>query len=342
MRTSLDSLLAIALLLAGCVDQPVLISPPLGGPPASSLSALGVFAGDPARQIPSDGFLPYEVNVSLYSDEAHKHRLLFVPAGAKIHATDDRWELPVGAMLVKTFFYYEDARDPASPERLIETRFLVKEQSGLRAATYLWNDAQTDAFASGGELDVPTAWIDEDGLARDDHFHVPGTGQCATCHEGRFLGLRTRQMDRAGTFADGTSNQLEHLVAAGVLDAVPPSRGGLPDPLGTAPLDDRARAYLDANCGHCHASDGIAAGTHLYFDLEDLTSAPPICRAANAVDGASHVIYPGDPTRSELLVRMRSADAFNRMPRGPTHIPDRRALAVLDAWVANMQPAGCP
>jgi hypothetical protein len=30
------------------------------------------------------------------------------------------------------------------------------------------------------------------------------------------------------------------------------------------------------------------------------------------------------------------------MPRGPTHIPDFKAIAVLDEWVASLQPAGCP
>jgi uncharacterized repeat protein (TIGR03806 family) len=342
-RMSHNQLLAsLSIALVGCVDQPVMIAPPHGGPPASSLSALGIFVGNPAQQIPSAGFVPYDVNVNLYSDEAHKHRFLYVPRGTQIHATADRWELPVGAILVKTFFYYEDARDPNSAQHLIETRFLVKERDRLVASTYVWNDAQTDAFASGGDIDVPTAWIDEDGLARNDHFHIPGTSQCMTCHENRFLGMRTRQMDRAATFRDGTTNQVAHLVAAGILDVPPPEHDALPDPLGDAPLPDRARAYLDANCSHCHAVDGQAAGTHVYFDREDLIAHAPICRPTNAIAGANHVIYPGDPTRSEFLQRMRSSDAFNRMPRGPSHIPDRRGLAVLDAWVASLTPAGCP
>jgi uncharacterized repeat protein (TIGR03806 family) len=325
----------LARALAGCVDQPVLISPPGGGSPQSALSALGIFLPPLAQQVPVDGIRPYDVNLNLYSDEAHKHRFLYLPPGTQIHATPDRWELPIGAILIKTFYYPADARDPASPERLIETRFLVKESEGhLRAATYLWNDAQTDAFASGGDLDVPTSWIDEDGDAHDDHFHVPGTGQCMTCHEDRFLGMRTRQMDHA--------DQIEQMIASGALDAAPPVGGGLPDTFGDAPLADRARGYLDANCSHCHATDGIATGTNVYFDLEDLTTSPPICRSTSEINGANHVIFPGDPTRSEFLQRMLSTDAFNRMPRGPTHIPDHKAIAVLDQWVASLQPAGCP
>jgi uncharacterized repeat protein (TIGR03806 family) len=339
----LAMLVAGTLTIAACVDQPILIASPAGGPARSSLSALGIFRGPPARQDPVDGILPYDVNLNLYSDEAHKHRFIYVPPGTQIHATDDRWELPPGAILIKTFYYPADAREPTSPERLIETRFLVKQADGhLQAATYVWNDEQTDAFASGGDIDVPTTWIDEDGNARNDHFHIPGTSQCETCHHDRYLGLRTRQLDHDGTFADGTRNQIEHLVSVGVVDAPPPARGGLPSTFGDAPLADRARGYLDANCGHCHAADGIAASTHVYFDLEDLLSHPPICKPTPAIGGADRVIVPGDPAHSAFLQRMRAPDAFDRMPRGPTHIPDRKALAVLDEWIASLAPAGCP
>jgi uncharacterized repeat protein (TIGR03806 family) len=343
MSRALVLVLVLAPALAGCVDQAVVISPPGGGAPQSALSALGVFQQPLARQIPVAGIVPYDVNLNLYSDEAHKHRFIYLPPGTQIHATADRWQLPTGAVLVKTFYYPADARDPSSPERLIETRFLVKQPDGhLQAATYVWNDEQTDAFASGGDLDVPTAWIDEDGNARNDHFHIPGTTQCQTCHQDRYLGMRTRQIDHAGVYPDGAQNQIEHLVATGKLDAAPPVRGGLPDTFGDAPLPDRARGYLDANCSHCHASDGIAASTHVFFDLATLTNHPPICKSTPAINGADHVITPGDPSRSEFLQRMLATDAFDRMPRGPTHIPDRKAIAVLEAWVAGLTPGGCP
>ena len=37
------------------------------------------------------------------------------------------------------------------------------------------------------------------------------------------------------------------------------------DPL-TAPLADRAKAYLDANCAHCHSAQGSAKNSGLYLD----------------------------------------------------------------------------
>ena len=77
------------------------------------LSELHVFEGDPSLQRPAPGFVRYDVNVPLYSDGAHKHRFVFVPEGEKIHVTDTWWELPVGAYLVKTFYYPRDERDPS-------------------------------------------------------------------------------------------------------------------------------------------------------------------------------------------------------------------------------------
>jgi hypothetical protein len=246
-------------------------------------------------------------------------------------------------MLVKTFYYPQDARDPQSAAQIVETRFLVFAEQGVTGATYLWNSDQTDALCSGGNQDIPTRWMDAAGVSHSDYFHQPGTSQCGSCHNGRALGLRTRQLDLDGVYADGTTNQIEHLVAAGALDAAPAARGGLADPQGSAPLADRARAYLDANCGHCHAPDQEAGATGVYLDLEH--SGPgqlPLCRSTSSVDGRDRVIVPGHPEQSALLARMRSSDAFLRMPRGPTHDPDQAGIAVLSQWIAAMTPAGCP
>ena len=118
-----------AFLAVGCVDQPVAIAPPGSATPVSKLSQLGIFAGNPADQVPAAGLVPYDVNVTLYSDNAQKFRFIEVPPGTKVHATADRWDLPVGTILVKTFYYPVDARDPSLGRKLIETRFLVRQQN---------------------------------------------------------------------------------------------------------------------------------------------------------------------------------------------------------------------
>jgi uncharacterized repeat protein (TIGR03806 family) len=332
-------------LLVGCVDRPNPIPGPGSSTPVDRLSQMGIFQGDLSQLQPSPGLVAYDVNVSLYSDGAQKRRFLWLPPGTQIHATADRWQLPVGAYLIKNFYYPNDARDPSRGIHLIETRFLVQKADGLTVSTYVWNDDQTDAVASGGNVDVPVRWIDQNGVLHDDYFHVPGTSLCESCHDDRTLGIRTRQMAHAGTYPDGTADQISHLVAAGVLDAPPsqPLDVVLVDPLGTAPIDQRARSYLDANCAHCHAGVGLASGTHLYWDWENTDpSTLPLCRKTESVAGNDRVIVPGHPEQSEFLSRMLAADPFTRMPQGPTHDPDGAGVAMLSAWVQRMTPAGCP
>jgi uncharacterized repeat protein (TIGR03806 family) len=338
--------LLFACLIFGCTDEANPIPPPGAVTPVARLSQMGLFVGPRlADLVPAVGVFAYEVNVSLYSDGAMKRRFVWLPPGTKIHATDDRWQLPVGAYLIKSFYFPNDARDPTRGVHIVETRLLVQQSDGMNVSTYVWNDEQTDAVASGGNVDVPVRWIDGNGLLHDDYFHVPGTSLCESCHDDRALGIRTRQMAMAGDFADGTTDQISHLVSAGVLDGPPPAPNTvvLVDPFGSAPIDDRARSYLDANCAHCHASVGIAAGTNLFWDWEDTgPTMLPLCRSTHAVAGNDHVIVPGHPEQSEFLSRMLDADPFGRMPQGPTHIPDGAGIAVLSHWVQQMTPPGCP
>jgi uncharacterized repeat protein (TIGR03806 family) len=314
--------------------------------PVDRLSQLGIFEEPLASLIPRPGVIPYDVNVSLYADGAQKHRFMILPAGTRLGtpaAGTDRFTVPVGTYFVKNFYFPSDARDASQGIHLIETRFLVRQAGGYQASTYVWSDDQSDAVASGGNMDVPIRWIDEAGVERLGSFHVPGTSLCQSCHADRALALRTRQMDVAAAYPDGTTGQIEHLVALGLLDAPPAPEVVLVDPFGDAPLEARARSYLDANCSHCHGPQGLAAGTGVRWDFEDTPTAElPLCRSTHSVDGRSRVIVPGHPEQSEMLARMEASDPFARMPQGPTRIPDAAAVAVLSSWIAGMTPAGCP
>lgn len=334
---------ASAALLTACVDQANPIPGPGQSQPARRLSEMGIFVGPLAQLQPADGVLAYDVNVPLYSDGAEKQRFLWVPPGTQIHATDDRWDVPVGAYFIKNFYVPNDAGDPSRGIRLVETRFLVKQSDGLTPSTYVWNDEQTDAVVSGGNVDVPVRWIDGNGDLHDESFHVPGTSQCQDCHDDRDLGIRTRQMVRPGVYSDGTTDQISHLLAAKVLDAAPPPGLVLSDPFGDAPLDSRARSYLDANCAHCHATVGAAHTTGVFWDYDHTDAAHlPLCRSTPTVAGNDHVIVPGHPEQSEFLSRMLSTDPWVRMPQGPVHVPDLAGIAVLSRWVRDMAPEGCP
>lgn len=337
------ALLTLALtMVSGCSRPLVPIAPPGSLTPVDRLSELGIFDGDPARQIPRSGFVAYEVNAPLYADGARKRRFVYVPPGSQIRTGPDRFQVPVGAYLVKTFSFPRDLRNPALGERLIETRFMVRTEAGFTASTYVWNDAQTDAWASSGDLDVPVSWLDERGLQRQLVFHVPSTSQCAACHAGRALGFRSRQLDHIAEYADGSHDQITHLVRIGVLDRPPPAHLLLADPAGTAPLAARARSYLDANCSHCHGEGGSAERTDLFWDLEHTSLAElPSCRSTRRIDGRDRVLVPGHPEQSEFLARMLSTNRRVHMPRGPSTLADPTGISLLSAWVASLPAQSC-
>jgi uncharacterized repeat protein (TIGR03806 family) len=337
------ALLILALLgLGGCSRPLVPIAPPGGSEPVERLSDLGIFVGDPAKQVPRQGFVAYDVNASLYADGARKRRFVYVPEGTRISTSSDRWQLPVGSYLVKTFSFPRDLRDPALGERMIETRFLVAREDGFTASTYVWNEAQTDASASRGDLDVPVAWIDAQGVQRHVVFHVPSTSQCAACHAQRALGFRSRQLDHLAEYADGTHDQIAHFARLGLIDRAPPAHLQLVDPSGNAPLAARARSYLDANCSHCHGEGGSAERTDLFWDLEHtVASEMPSCRATRSIDGRDRVLVPGHPEQSEFLARMRSEKPRVHMPRGPSKVADQSGISLLSAWVASLPAQSC-
>ncbi len=337
------ALLSLALLaVSGCSSPLRPIAPPGAVTPVERLSELGIFHGEPAKQVPRKGFVAYDVNAPLYADGARKRRFVYVPAGSRIQTSFDRWQLPLGSYLVKTFSFPRDLRNPALGERLIETRFLVRTDVGFTASTYVWNDAQTDASASPGDLDVPVSWIDEQGVRRDQLFHVPSASQCASCHADRALGFRSRQLDRTFEYGDGTRDQIAHFARIGLIDQRPPAHVLLSDPSGDAPLAARARSYLDANCSHCHGEGGSAERTDLFWDLEHTTRQElPSCRTTRSIDGRDHVLVPGHPEQSAFLARMRAGNPRVHMPRGPAKLPDPAGIALLSAWVASLPAEIC-
>ncbi len=313
------------------------------------LSETGIFA-DTARNVVAPGVLPYSVNSPLWSDDAHKERFIAIPGDGKIqHDKSSGWEFPEGTVLVKTFALDLVTGDPTSRRRL-ETRIEHLEQHHWRNYTYLWNDAQTDAEL----LDDPkgrdrTFTIREtDGKMREQLWHFPGRAECTLCHTmpmNYVLGPTTRQMNRDHDYGDGViANQIEVLDRLGMLSK--PLKGGkatdlakLADPKDErATLEERARAYLHANCAHCHTKWG---GGNAYFWL---TSDLPLDKTATLGTAPQHgdlhvagakVIDPGHPERSLIALRMAMLGP-ERMPRIASSVIDQDAVKLISEWIKSL------
>ena len=358
-RFSLGAALALALLGAGASAQP---SPPpvnqraaMAERPPEVLSAYRFFLDAGARQ-PNAGVTPYDLNTPLYSDGALKFRYVYIPPGSRAqYGADHVFEFPVGTVLIKTFAFAADMRQPENDIRFLETRLLIRRTDGWIALPYVWNDAQTEARLSPIGATLPTSFTDRDGAQVALDWEVPNRNQCKGCHDvdGAItpIGPSARNLNRTYAYADGPENQLLHWSSLGILAGAPdawsaPRVPNAYDP-SSGSLEARARAYLDVNCAHCHNPSGPAHTSGL--DLSWAQSEPvhwgvfkrPVA-AGRGSAGMSFAIEPGHPERSFLIYRMQSTDPGVMMPELGRQRVDDRAVELMRQWIAEMDGATRP
>ncbi len=334
--------------------------------PVQKLSQTGcVLASDPKTLAPS--VIPYEVNSPLWSDGADKTRGMALPPGAQIHvvnctanpsecpgsrdvADDGKWKFPVGTVMVKSFLF---------DGKFVETRLFMRFNATTWAGfSYKWDEAQTDATLESADRDEVSFSTGQ----RTVDWHFPSRMDCMTCHipdKGyAVLGPETAQMNRVV----GGTNQLDKLQALGVFDAplptpykaplVTPTTSQLGSPPASASVEQRATAYLHANCGFCHRpDDDVDCSTDPCLDLR---YGPPlaqrnICNVTPAKSGfglANPVTFaPGHPELSILSIRMKAppddtTGKHGRMPAIASYVVDQQATDLIDAWITSV--TACP
>jgi uncharacterized repeat protein (TIGR03806 family) len=331
------------------------------------LSETGLFASTRDHQ-PAPGLIPYTVNAQLWSDHATKERYLALPGTSRIEynaveypqpapGAPRGWRFPDGTVLVKTFFLEMERGNPASRRRL-ETRLLHFEQLGgteevgdqyWRGYTYVWNDDQADAtLLDAGGLDRTFSIRDPHapGGVRQQTWHFPSRAECTLCHTmpAKFsLGVNTLQMNKDHDYGGVVANQLRTLEHLGLftkpLPAPPeqlPRLGNYEDE--SLDLNQRARAYLHANCAHCHMKWG---GGNAEFqllatlDLKDLgiVNTRPGQGSFDIPD--ARVLVPGEPARSLLYHRMTRL-GLGRMPHVASSVVDDKAVKLLHDWIKQL------
>jgi len=321
------------------------------------LSDWHLFVGSPAAQRPNRGVLPYDLNTPLFSDYAGKHRYVWMPAGASArYRQEGVFDFPVGAILVKTFSFPADGR---ATERLVETRLLVHAKDGWVGLPYVWDDEQNDATLQMVPDPVAVKWTDAAGKRHDFTYSIPNANECHECHDNQRvmlpIGPRAANLNKTYPYAEGTLDQLDRWRDAGYLQGLPPDAAARPrsakwDDPASGSLDQRARAYLENNCAHCHQPGGQAGYTGVdYRASQKDPGRMGACKTPNSagnVAGLSYDLVPGRPEASILIFRLTSVAPKVAMPQLGRAVVHWEGVELLREWIASLvgecRPATAP
>jgi uncharacterized repeat protein (TIGR03806 family) len=316
-----------------------------------NLSEYGFFDGKLSEQRPAADVVPYALNASLFSDYAQKLRFVRLPKGGTVdYNPDSVLQFPVGTAIVKTFFYANDLRNDKKGRRLIETRVLLHQENGWIGLPYVWNAEQTEATLEFAGGDATVVWKDEKGAKQTLEYVIPNKNQCRSCHErGEVMtpiGPSARQLNGDFKYAKGIDNQLINWKKRNILRGPPDDLSSVPKVPNyndaTAKLDDRARAYLDINCGHCHNPKGQALTSGLFLDWKtrDSTalgfSKTPVA-AGKGSGNLTYDIVKGKPSESILIYRMRSTDAGEMMPELSRKLVHHEGVELIKEWIKSFK-----
>jgi uncharacterized repeat protein (TIGR03806 family) len=307
---------------------------------------------DPAdpTQGPASGGVPFHLTTPLFSDYAQKHRFVFLPPGTQASYDPAKpFGFPIGTIIAKTFSFAHDLRDPGLGGNVVETRLLIRRDFGWVGLPYVWNTTTGEAHLAPEGTSTEVSWIHSDGAPRSTTYQIPSTIQCGSCHSSTQvdgtapIGPAARLLNIAHPYAGGTENQIDHWTALGILAGAPPSSAAprLPvwDDPGDGTLEQRARAYLETNCAHCHNPDGRAGFTGL--DLRHdrpLDGGYGICRVSDfdQIPGLIYDIVPGDPDSSVLAFRTSSIADGIKMPELARSVVHDEGVALVRSWIAAL------
>jgi len=310
------------------------------------LSDYGLFLHPLKDLKPAKVLLPYDLNSPLFTDYASKSRFIYIPEGSTIGYNErEALDFPEGSILIKNFFYSEtQLKDGVF--KIIETRLLIKQNEKWIALPYIWNMEQTDAFLEITGGTVPVHLMKSDNPFE---YRIPSMMQCKSCHELNAeivpIGPTARQLNKDYTYLDGIDNQIRKMFELGLLDS---DISGVKWPTlaqwdnsKSGSLDERARAYLDINCGHCHRPEG--PGKNSGLDLTVFASnehslgirKSPVAAGAGS-GGLKYDIIPGEPGRSILIFRMKSNDPGIMMPELGRSLIHKEGIELVEKWIKSL------
>lgn len=335
--------LGISLVLFACKSQKT------ENPFPEKLSEWNFFK-DLKNLVPNEEVIPYDIHTPLFTDYAEKARFVYVPKGSKIVYNDTSFfHFPDESVIIKNFFYYNDNTHPEKGKKIIETRLLYKKQGKWIPLTYQWKENQEDAEILYAGNYVPVEWKDFTGKLQKIEYRIPNLNQCKSCHENQGviqpIGIRAKHLNKDFDYSHIKENQLQYWSKKNILEGLPvehkiPKLVNFED--STQSLEERARAWLDINCAHCHNPKGPAATSGLYLNSEEKNPVhlgimkSPIA-AGKGTGGHSFDIVPGKPEQSILYYRISTNEPGEMMPELGRTIVHKEGLQLIHEWIKSLK-----
>jgi len=307
------------------------------------LSETGLYTdGDPTKIDPRNRL--FSPQYPLWSDGAVKRRWVFLPPGTTIDVSDPgNWGFPIGTRFWKEFDFNG---------RKVETRMLWRASTGAWVfATYVWNDAQTDAV-----LAPPDGIPGIADIAGGKRHSIPGEIDCESCHGTASrgpLGFNALQLstDRDPGAIHGEplpagALTLETLEREHLLSPSRPEWIASPPRIHASnPQTRSALGYLAGNCGFCHNGSREIGPSFASLRHNDIADGDAVVRDLLAYatmwqlprkTHGTRLLDPASPEESALLVRMRSRSPSSQMPPLGTVIRDDAAVDAIAKWIAGL------
>jgi uncharacterized repeat protein (TIGR03806 family) len=288
----------------------------------AKLSFYQLFKGRMAALEPNNGVETLQLSSTLFTDYAEKQRLIKLPKGKQVVLNGEGLPIfPEGTIIAKTFYYSNVA---GKGRQIIETRLLILNKSKWNVATFQWNPAQNEAFLLTKGASVPINFLRQNGEAMKISYHIPTREECGSCHRlnETILPIRPKmrnlniRIEKEGK----TINQLVYLMKKGIFKktkidslTVLPNYHDL-----SLPLAQRARAYMDINCAHCHRPGGFAGHTTLNLDYR------------------TDLDHTGIKfNKSNILVRTAEMGEYH-MPKIGTTMIDKEGVTLIKKYISEI------
>ncbi len=329
----------------------------------SLLSDTGLFT-DTKSQIPSEGVIPFRINEPMWNDGATANRFLGVPSQAAINvlpkprrmaesSVRELLQFPANSVLARTVSLQDDQNRNVA----LETQLLHFTGKVWNAYTYIWNTEQTDATlapAAGTELPLASYGT----FSQRSTWKVHARSECLRCHNawvGGALAFTMPQLNCDVASGQQTSgddsnaiNQLTYFRQIGLLTGKLPAKSNNTSNPGLvamvssrdakASIEQRARAYLNVNCAHCHQQGaGGTATIDLRHEatLEEMKVVAAIPAQGSFQIPGGAIVKPGEPWSSILLYRT-ACSGRGRMPHIGSSNVDTEGVAMLRDWIASL------